>query len=359
MKCSTSAVSSAAISDLVSRENRAVAFGILIAVFKTGYCVSAGIAGFFTRMQLIQMSTLLVIARFLWSVFMFPETLPEAKRSRKPRRKCRNPIRGMAILCRSSLFIRLTILIAVTSFVSSGIMQIAMFYLNTTIGFDEKDTSHLMLAIGVTSIIAQGILFKPLMSCGKEKGVILVSLVARIMDFSLYIAGAYYPKKWLIMLSSIPSSVSDLSFAAIASLKSINCSEQEQGKLQGAIYSARSLFDAAGPVVFAYLYRSMVKSQPWSQALPFIISIGMLLIAFGIALILPTSSRSASSEKLFSPMPNTVLSPSLATSGGTVDMNYDDDDDEEEEEDVEKALDDILSEPLLGENNNTNHGVEV
>jgi hypothetical protein len=44
-------VTSAAVADIVSPENRATAFGFLFGVWSIGFCASAGLAGLFSRVR--------------------------------------------------------------------------------------------------------------------------------------------------------------------------------------------------------------------------------------------------------------------------------------------------------------------
>lgn len=86
--------------------------------------------------------------------------------------------------------------------------------------------AHLMLVGGLTAIFAQSLVLKPLMDCIHEKGVIIVALIGSILATADYIVTAFYPLKWVVFVGTIPYCISELSFAAISSLKSINCSEK-------------------------------------------------------------------------------------------------------------------------------------
>lgn len=66
---------------------------------------------------------------------------------------------------------------------------------------------------------------------------------------------------------------------------------QEQGRLQGAIYSARALFDALGPVAFGALYSRMKQHDPWSQATPFLLAAALHGVGISVALLIPTTKR--------------------------------------------------------------------
>ncbi|KAG6612616.1 Major Facilitator Superfamily (MFS) [Phytophthora cinnamomi] len=354
-------IMSAAVADIVAPEDRAAAFGVLFASLSVGFCASAFIAPFFSRESVLQVSAGIFVARVLWAIFLLPETLPIRTRMNKARWVVENPISSMTILFRNQLFMRLTCLIALTTFVLNGIFQIQSFYLNTIVGFDVKDFGNLMLLGGLMALVGQGLLLKPMINCVREKGVIVIALVANTLGTCGFAATAYYPHKWLVYVVGISASISDLSFPAISALKSINASEEEQGRLQGAIYGARSLFEALGPVVFAALYAAMTRQSAWSQALPYVVASFIYFVGVGVALSLPVGKTPPPSKIVAVPAP--LLSPTFGESPTSMYFETDDDDEYDEDEGTEdggafdrtvystaKQLDDdhFLAEPLLG-----------
>ncbi|KAE9047103.1 hypothetical protein PR002_g1234 [Phytophthora rubi] len=361
-------VMSAAIADIVAPEDRAAAFGVLFASLSVGYYASAFIAPFFSREHILQITAGLFVTRVLWAIFLLPETLPIRTRLSKARWVVENPISSMAILFRNQLFMRLTCLIALTSFVMNGVYLIQAFYLNTIIGFDVKDFGNLMLLGGFLALAGQVLLLKPLIRCVREKGVIVIALVASTLGTCGCAATAYYPHKWVVYTMSISGCISDLSFPAISALKSINASEKEQGRLQGAIYGARSIFEALGPVVFAAMYANMRRESVWSQALPFVVASFIYFVGVGVALSLPVGKIPPPSKIVAVPAP--LLSPTYGESPTAMYFETDDDDEDETEDDdafdrlafsSAKGLDDdhFLAEPLLGSSSATHVHDEV
>ncbi|KAL3667328.1 hypothetical protein V7S43_007556 [Phytophthora oleae] len=234
------------------------------------------------------------------------ETLPVRTRKVKTRWTVENPFSSISILFRSKLFIELTsailiarcwrCLIVLTSFVSEGIFQIQSFYLDTVVGFDVADFGRLMLLNGVLAIVGQGILLDPLVKHVNEKGVIVLALIGCFLKTFGIVCTAFYPHKWLVYVLCVPECVSELSFPAISALRSINSSEEEQGRLQGAIYAARSGFAATGPVVFSLLYTAMTKRSAWSHAYPFVLASCCYLVSTALAISLSVHQRGSSGE---------------------------------------------------------------
>ncbi|CEG48349.1 major facilitator superfamily [Plasmopara halstedii] len=347
-------VTSAAIADIVAPEDRAAAFGILFASLSVGYCTSAFAAPFFSREHILQVAAVLFVLRVLCAIFILPETLSPTLRMSRAHWVMENPISLMTILFRDQLFMRLTCLIALTSFVMNGVLQIHYFFLNSIVGFDASDFSRLMLLAGILALLGQFLLLKPLVSCVGEKGVIVVALVASTVGTCGYALTAYYPFKWLVYALSVPGCISDLSFPAISALKSINASAKEQGRLQGAIYGARSIFEALGPVVFASLYGAMTRQSLWSQALPYVVASVLYFVGIGLALSLPIGKSSCVENTIAgaSSMP-----PRCGKSLGSMYFKIEDDDEEMEQKDdwsgaadarIYNIGDEILAEPLLG-----------
>ncbi|GMF32187.1 unnamed protein product [Phytophthora fragariaefolia] len=244
--------------------------------------------------------------------------------------------------------------------VQKRILQIAAGIFVTIVGFDVKDFANVMLLGGVLALIGQGVLVKPLVSCFKEKGVIIIALVASFMKTSGFASAAFYPYKWVVFLSCVPGCIGDLTFPAISALKSMNVSEKEQGRLQGAIYGARSIFDAIGPIVFSSLYAKMTGQSLWSEALPYIVASCIYIIGIGVAVCLPVSKTSRYPREKVAvdpaplPPPATDESPSLSSVYFETD---DSDDDDTMDYASSPVLDDDhqLSEPLLGGNSTAAH----
>lgn len=99
-------------------------------------------------------------------------------------------------------------------------------WLQSILGFDEKAVAHLMLLHGLASIFSQTVLLQPLMAVFREKGVIVIAFMGCILESVGFGLTAFYPKQWIVFALTAPGCLADLSFAAISSLKSVNCSEK-------------------------------------------------------------------------------------------------------------------------------------
>ncbi|KAI9923021.1 hypothetical protein PsorP6_000376 [Peronosclerospora sorghi] len=366
----TYGVMSAAVADVVTPENRAAAFGILFASLSHQRVSSTILLSsewkklrqhLCPEEHILNISAALFISRVLWAMIVLPETLPLETRANKTRWVMESPMSSMSILFRNKLFMRLTCLIALTTFVMNGIFQIQSFYLNTVLGFNVNDFGNVMLLGGVISLLGQCLLLKPLVSCFKEKGVIVMAAVANLLKTVGFAGSAFYPHKWVIYVLCVPASLSDLSFPAIAALKSINVSEKEQGRLQGAIYGARAVFDALGPVMFSFFYAAMTRPTVWSQAFPYLVAAFLYLVGIGVALSLPTRKPASSNQHIS--VAATLPSPTCGNSPSSFSVYFETDDEEADEAEFFPngayfdMNEDYLSEPLLKNRSMSAHEV--
>ncbi|OWY96902.1 hypothetical protein PHMEG_00032711 [Phytophthora megakarya] len=175
-----------------------------------------------TQPHIWQITAGIFVLLVVSTIRILSETLPAQKSTKKTQWVVDNPFDSILMLLHSRLFVTLTCLIALTSFASEGIFQIQLFYLNVVVGFDVTDFGNLMLFNGVLAIVGQGLLLDPLVKCTKEKGVIILALVGGFWKAFGIVCRAFYPRKWLVYVLSVPGCLSEFSLPAISALMSIN-----------------------------------------------------------------------------------------------------------------------------------------
>lgn len=120
--------------------------------------------------------------------------------------------------------------------------------------------------------------------------------------------------------------------------------EQEQGRLQGAIYGARAIFEATGPIVYAWIYARMKEDSPVTRTIPFLLSIALYAVCIGIAVVMRVPVHA-----IAKPLP--LVSPTFAASPSSMTMVFSTDDDDSETDSLamfDRDVDGVLAEPLLG-----------
>ncbi|GMF30968.1 unnamed protein product [Phytophthora lilii] len=129
----------------------------------------------------------------------------------------------------------------------------------------------------------------------------------------VYAGTAFNPHKWLVYVSCIPETLSELSFPAISALKSMNVSEevravmipfriemltqilvllqQEQGRPQGQFMVHEQSLKRLDPIIFSWLYSSMTRTSVLSQAFPSVFASLILLVGVVVAFTLPVGKK--------------------------------------------------------------------
>ncbi|KDO19025.1 hypothetical protein SPRG_14862 [Saprolegnia parasitica CBS 223.65] len=266
-------VFAACVADVIAPQNRATAFGALFAVGSLSYSLAIALTQHLSTYQILVTSCGFYVLRLIWSLACISETLPKRVAKHASTTASLNPFVAMGILLQTPLFRGLSIIIALSTFVSSGLMSYRTFYFNNVLGFDKNGIATFMLLVGVSSMVAQGVLLQPLLSVLREKGVLVLSLLAYTGMAALYLVSLLTHDAAWIFVCAVLSGLGDIGFAAISSLKSIHVSAQDQGHVQGAVYGVRAFATALGPLAYSTLYATLSTKSESEQAVPFLLSL--------------------------------------------------------------------------------------
>ena len=113
--------------------------------------------------------------------------------------------------------------------------------------FTQQDLGGLMMMIGLSSVLTQGLVLRPLVRCFGERRVLILSSLAGAVHTVFY---AFATAKSTLTIGAAFTCLTQLSLPTVSAIKSNNASESEQGLIQGALYAAKSLAAAIGPFAF-------------------------------------------------------------------------------------------------------------
>lgn len=345
------AVALSALNDVLPQEFRAPGIGLLFAGFLFGVCLSPTLALFLDRETLSLVSFAVVCLGFLMTIFFVPETLPanvgkEAKRRRKERdaledendrqqvegqllsgaperrqqqhgygfasfvsclrrvyygscllrivrRVVTRPFKEMSILNRNSFFRIISALAFFTGMVTSADQVLLIYYLEDQLSFNAKDVSIMFLIIGATGIFVQVVVMKPLNDLVGEKMVVAISFAVGTVVNLLYGLARH---KSTIFVALLIAGFSNMSFPTISAIKANNVESNEQGRIQGALYSVKALASGVGPAVLQYVYSKtkMYHGILLGPGTMFIFASGLFVIGVVLALSLPNDKANTS-----------------------------------------------------------------
>jgi DHA1 family tetracycline resistance protein-like MFS transporter len=284
------AVALSALSDVMPPKWRAPSFGLILAGFSMGFALSPMLALAFDHTSISIFSSVLVFATFLFAFFFYPETLPphvqvaskeRAKReedeflmrssrflpvgslSNAPSRNQRivhnlcRPARELSILNRSYIFRLLSCLAFFSGMVGSADQSLLVYYAEDELNFNDKDVATMFSIMGIMGMVVQGLILKPLNESVGERKILIVAFIFGVIHNIIY---GLATKKYELFVAVALGSVLMMSFPTISAIKSINVTEHEQGRIQGALYSLSALASAVGPLSLRAVYVATINS---------------------------------------------------------------------------------------------------
>lgn len=303
------AIALSCLADVLPQQYRAPGIGLLLAGFMLGFSLAPIFALFLSRIHLTLVSFLMVLAGWLCTVFVVPETLPpavahEARRRRrievertaqmgivyKLQRAMTRPIREMAILNRNHFFRLISSLAFFAGMVSSGDQVLLIYYLEERLAFTNGDVSLMFMIMGVMGLLSQAVILKALNDRVGEKMVVAFAFFCGAVDNCMY--GLARNKRTIFAAVAI-SGLTGMAFPTISAIKANNVDVSEQGRIQGALYSLQALASGIGPVALRYVY-GKTKDSALGPGSMFLFASCLYLVAVGIACSLPKDKANAS-----------------------------------------------------------------
>lgn len=254
------------LSDVIPPHYRAPSFGLFISAYYLGFSGSPSLALVMDHFQVSLLSLVTSIASFLFACCALPETLPEevaernlserlADTTRDPEASLRKaifrPITEMSILNRDYMFRLLTIAYFFSGMVFSSDRSLVIYYIEDQLNVRDGDLATMMLIMGFVAVVIQGFLIEPLLMCFGEKRLLLISFMCGSMHNLCY---GLARSKGLIYVALCLSQLTKVNFPLVSSIASNNVSENEQGRMQGALFAVSALANALGPITLQVVY---------------------------------------------------------------------------------------------------------
>jgi DHA1 family tetracycline resistance protein-like MFS transporter len=263
-------VANAYVADITAPEQRAKRFGLLGAMFGVGFIlgpVTGGLLGAIDLQLPFFAAGSLALLNFLYGYFVVPESLPPAKR-RAFHWNTINPVKSLGALARLK---GVAPLIAVVA--CSGLAQFVLYtswvlYTNFKFGWGPRENGWALAAVGVVSVVGQGLLLGRLLKLFSPRRLTVIGMVSSTLAYAGYgLASETWMMFAIIFLNLLGTTVT----ASIQSIISGAADAKEQGQTMGAVSSINSLMAVVAPALGAPLL-VMVSHLPkgdWRIGAPF------------------------------------------------------------------------------------------
>jgi MFS transporter, DHA1 family, tetracycline resistance protein len=240
------------ISDVTPKEKRAAAFGFIGVAFGAGFVLGPAVGGLLGQLNPrlpFWVAAGFSLTNWLWGYFFVPESLPIDRR--KPfALKRANPV-GSLVLLRSHHELWRLATIQFLAYLAHNVFSIWALYAIYRFSWSQGMIGLSLAVVGAcAAVISAGLTRIVVKRFGERR-----TLYAGQFFGACGMVLAGLAKNGALFLASIPViSLWNMSMPAAQSIMTRRVSEREQGELQGALGSLRSITFLIGPGLFSLTY---------------------------------------------------------------------------------------------------------
>ena len=240
------------IADVTPKEKRAGAFGMIGVAFGVGFAFGPALGGLLSNFEprlAFWVAAALSLVNWLWGYFFVPESLASEQRQKFALRRA-NPV-GSLVLLRSHPELWRLATIQFLAYLAHNVFSVWALYAIFRYDWNQLTIGISLMIVGIcTAIISAGLTGRMVKRFGERRTLYIGQFFGATGMFFAGLArtGAVY-------FASIPIiSLWNISMPAAQGMMTHRVSEREQGELQGAIQSLRSITFIIGPVLFSQTF---------------------------------------------------------------------------------------------------------
>ncbi|HEY6071668.1 MAG TPA: TCR/Tet family MFS transporter [Chthoniobacterales bacterium] len=240
------------IADVTPKEKRAGAFGMIGMAFGVGFILGPAIGGYLGDMNPrlpFWVAAGFSLTNWLWGFFFVPESLPLDRRKEFTLRRA-NPL-GSLVLLRSHHELWRLATIQFLAYIAHNAFSVWALYAIYSFHWTGNMVGRSLTFVGIcTAAISAGLTPFMVKRFGEKRTLYIGQFFGAC---GMFVAG--FAKSTWMMFASIPIiSLWNISMPAAQSMMTHRVSEREQGELQGAIGSMRSITFVIGPILFSRIF---------------------------------------------------------------------------------------------------------
>ena len=272
------------IADVTPPEKRAAVFGKIGVAFGAGFILGPALGGLFgdasPRLP-FWISAGLSFLNWLYGLLILPESLPKARRTAFHWRSA-NPIGALRLLSTDRVLTGLSLANFFAQLAHVVLPSTFVLYAGYRYGWDVKTVGLTLAAVGVLSMIVQGMAIGPIVKSFGERKALLFGLACGAIG--LFIYGAAPTGLWFC--AGLPvNALWGVAGAATQALMTRRVTPEQQGQLQGATSSVQSVAQLIGPFLFTLTFAWFIgdKAPVKLPGAPFLLAGALLALALAIA----------------------------------------------------------------------------
>jgi len=280
------------IADVTPEDGRAKAFGLVGMAFGLGFVLGPAIGGLLGGLDprlpfWVSAAACLINAAFGW--FVLPESLPPERRMAFEWKRA-NPVGSLNLLRSQRQLLGLATIDFIVNVAHQVLPSVFVLYAAYRYGWDETTVGLTLAFVGICSAIVQGLIVGPAVTWLGPRRALIAGLLFGGLGMVIYGLAPSGPWFWL----GVPvMSLWGITGPTIMDMMSRKVSPSEQGQLQGANSSSRSVTGLLGPAIFTATFAWLIH---WLPGAPFLLAALLLVAAAAVAWVVtaPTSGADRS-----------------------------------------------------------------
>jgi len=250
---STYSVCSAYVADVTAPEQRARSFGLMGAAWGLGFVIGPAIGGLLgesnPRLPFF-VAAGLAAANVFYGYFVIPESLAPA--NRRPFSLARaNPVGAFRQMQRYPVVLGLLGALFLYHFAHDANPATWTYVTIAKFDWTPWDVGLSMSFVGICAALVQGLAVGPIVKLLGERRALVIGFAIFTVSFVGY---AFATKGWMMYLWILPFAFGTIASIAATALMSRQVPANQQGELQGAISSLRSITACIAPLMMTGLF---------------------------------------------------------------------------------------------------------
>lgn len=269
------------IADISTDETRARNFGLVGVAFGVGFALGPAFGGLLgaTSLRLpFLVAAGLSLLNWVYGFFLLPESLAPENRSEFTAAKM-NPFATLLRMRNYPVVAGLAVAIFFVSLAQRGLENVWVYFTSFRYGWDQLTNGLALGLVGIMAIVVQGGMVRPVIRRIGERKAVLYGISIAVVTFMGY---AFATEGWMVYCVIIFGAIGGVAGPAIQSLVAKSVGASEQGQMQGAITSLRSVTSIFAPLIFTsglFSYFTSDKAPMILPGIPFFVGSLLNLIA--------------------------------------------------------------------------------
>ncbi|MGB8260014.1 MAG: TCR/Tet family MFS transporter [Terracidiphilus sp.] len=294
LTASSMPTANAYLSDVLSPEKRAKAFGIFGAAFGVGFVLGPALGGWLGAINPrlpFWVAACFSLANAFYGFFILPESLPKEKRATSFKWKKANPLGSLRLLRSHHELFGLATINFLGYLAHEVYATVFVLYATARYGWTQEQVGGSLAVVGVaTMVVSAGMVGWCVRRFG-ERVSLFAGLVGATVGFVIFGAA---PVGWIFLAGVGVNALWSLASAPSQALMTRRVSPSEQGELQGALGSLRGMAMIVGPGMFSATFAFFMVPGRLFPGAPWYLAAALLVASIAIAvMVVPARSEAA------------------------------------------------------------------